>query len=293
MLIRRLTRGISLLDNFVHHPGFRANPARAVGRLLMWRVRCWTHRPGVYAWPGYEGYRFVLPPVWASESTISYVFRPVRAPDRELTWLTRLLVPGNVVLDVGANLGQWTLPLALAVAPSGRVLAMEPSAATCAALRQTLTLNRLTQSEAIPVALSDRGGTIRLYHHTRDPSQHSLAAIGGHFESVRAMTLDDFTREQSITRLDAVKIDVEGAEELVLRGAVGTLAKWRPIVVFELVPGFAERLGLATGGPIHLLRDLGYQILELDAEGRERPVNDFDVSGHPVGANLIALHADR
>lgn len=293
MLYRLLVRGSTLLNKFVQHPGFRANPTRALVRLLVWRVKCWVRRPAIYAWPGHEQFRFVLPPVWTSETVTRYVFRVVSPPDRELSWLTRLLAPDSVVMDVGANLGQWTLQLALAVAPAGRVLAIEPAAAACAALRHSLALNGMSHVEAFRVALSDSEGSLRLYHHGRDSSQHSLAAVGGQFETVRTLTMDQFIPEQSITRLDAVKMDVEGAEELVLRGATVTLATYRPIVVFEVVPGFAERLGLSAGGPIQLLRDLGYQIFELDDDGEERPVDDLDLSRHPVGWNLIALHVDR
>lgn len=293
MLNRRLVRGRTLLAKFVHDPGFRANPVRALVRLLVWRTRCWAHRPAAYAWPGHEQYRFVLPCVWTSETIVRYVFRRVSPQDHELSWLARRLAPDSVIMDIGANLGQWTLPLALAVAPAGRVLAIEPAAATFAALRQSLALNHMSHVEAFGVALADSEGSLRLYHHGRDSSQHSLAALGGQFETVRALTLDQFMSEHSITRLDAVKMDVEGAEELVLRGATRTLATFRPIVVFELVPGFAERLGLTSDGPIQLLRGMGYQIIELDEDGGERPIDDLDLSRHPVGWNVIALHIDR
>ena len=291
MLYRRLLRGCTLLDKFVREPGFRANPLRAFVRLLVWRVRCWAHRPAAYAWPGHEQYRFVLPPVWTSETIARYVFRSVSRQDRELSWLIRRLAPDSVVMDIGANLGQWTLPLALAVAPAGRVLAIEPAAAASAALRHSLALNSLSQVEAFRVALADSEGSLRLYHHGRDSSQHSLAAVGGQFEVVRALTMDQFMSEQSITRLDAVKLDVEGAEELVLRGATVTLATFRPVVVFEVVPGFAERLGLASKGPVQLLRGLGYEVFALDDDGAERAVEDLDLSHPPTGRNLIAWHS--
>jgi hypothetical protein len=99
--------------------------------------------------------------------------------------------------------------------------------------------------------------------------------------------------EERILRLDAVKIDVEGAEELVLRGARTVLRNVRPILVFEMIPGNAERLGLAQDGAWKVLAEEGYSCYELDEHGHPLAIATFDERRHVRGGNFIAVHADR
>jgi hypothetical protein len=114
-------------------------------------------------------------------------------------------------------------------------------------------------------ALSDHSGTARLYHHLDQENAFSLGADeGASFDEVAIVTLDEVAAQQQLTRLDFIKLDVEGAEELVLRGAKLAIERWRPIVLFEVNSEASTRLELASDGACRLLEDAGYQLFNVD-----------------------------
>jgi len=167
----------------------------------------------------------------------------------ELAYLEKILSPGNLSIDVGANFGVYTLVASRLVGETGRVLAFEPTAQSFATLRQNIALNHFSNVRAFSSRTSADRGKARLYH-ARDPVGNSLGKDplwGVEGEEVQTEALDNLLEESGIGRVDAIKIDVEGAEELVLRGAIRCLTSYNPIVIFEFNPGCAARLGLSTG----------------------------------------------
>ena len=158
--------------------------------------------------------------------------------------------PGATVLDIGAHVGYYTLLSAVLAGPSGRVVAFEPSPANAAFLRRHVALNRLGQVSVEEAAVSDRAGTARFGSGSGSGTGH-LAEKGE--ITVRTLTVDGLCAEHGLTPT-AVKIDVEGAEAAVLRGARETLARARPAV-------FLSTHGLeAHAASLALLRDLGYAL---------------------------------
>jgi FkbM family methyltransferase len=150
------------------------------------------------------------------------------------------LGPGSVAVDIGANLGEWTVPFARAVGAAGRVLAIEPAPRSAAALEATLSANALRQAEVIRCAAGERDGMAEFAVPivTSARSDTGTARIGpadsGH-EGLRVplRTLDSLVAEQGIGRLDLIKIDVEGSERQVLDGASAILDRHRPALVIE------------------------------------------------------------
>jgi FkbM family methyltransferase len=187
--------------------------------------------------------------------------------------LRRRLVPGAVVLDVGASFGFFTLIAARIVGPSGHVHAFEPCAEDVVALRRSLAINdlsgRVTVHEA---AVSDRPGYAP-FVVVRERGWSHLAQRGRHPEAVATRevaveALDGLL--ETLPRVDLVKIDVEGSEAHVLHGARDLLAARRPVVICELhetnadVCDRLEALGytvenldgpepVRSAGPVHLL----------------------------------------
>ena len=150
------------------------------------------------------------------------------------------LSSGAVVIDIGANLGEWTVPLARAVGPAGRVLAIEPVPRTAAALEATLAANALRHAEVLRCAISDHDGTaefaVPLVTSARiDSGTARLGAARAGYEALHVPTrsLDSLAPERGLDRLDLIKIDVEGHERQVLEGAASTLERWRPVLVIE------------------------------------------------------------
>ncbi|HEX6367302.1 MAG TPA: FkbM family methyltransferase [Longimicrobium sp.] len=167
-----------------------------------------------------------------------------RTAPAETAALRASLPPGGTFVDVGANWGYFTLVAAHAVGPTGRVVALEPDPRMHAELAANLARNGTRNVTALAVAASDRAGRATLSGYAeadRNRGVSSLvAAPAGDAPSfaVRTMTLDDLLDEQGIDSVDLVKVDVEGAEELVVRGMARGLAegRYRRILV-ELHPG--------------------------------------------------------
>ena len=150
------------------------------------------------------------------------------------------LQPGSVVIDVGANLGEWTVPFARAVGPTGRVVAVEPAPRSAAALASTLAVNALRQAEIVRCAIGDHDGTadfaVPVVTSARtDTGTARIGPASTGYDALRVplRRLDSLAAERNLARLDLVKIDVEGHERRVLDGAASILDRFRPVLVIE------------------------------------------------------------
>lgn len=263
------------------HPAFRRRPATVASRLLRWRILCALGCGAeIVLDPGHV--RLKLPPEWRGVAKLLYAFR--RDYEPELTYIGRLLRAGMVAVDAGASYGVYALTAAVAVGPCGMVLAFEPSTGAHELLVANAVLNNLANVHVFRAALADRCGTASLYVHP-DPSRNSL---GGSPASVDRRTVETFKLDCVLRRLrvksfDLLKLDVEGAEELVLRGAMDSLSAWCPPVVFEINPTAAEDLGLRRDGAWSVLSSLGYRFYRLDRHQRLRRCDQ------PRSGNIIAL----
>ena len=161
---------------------------------------------------------------------------------------------GDTVYDIGANLGYVSLSLARQVGPHGRVIAFEPVPRNLGFLRQTVAVNGLRTVTIFDSAASDHHGqaiirmtanlsTPSLVWHRNDPSSSEL--------TINTVAIDDLVQSGEIAPPKFVKIDVEGAEGLVLRGMRNTIASSKPVLVVE-----CSDIGRETTW--NLLRDLGY-----------------------------------
>jgi FkbM family methyltransferase len=145
--------------------------------------------------------------------------------------------PGTVAIDVGANVGMFTVPLALAVGPSGRVLTIEPSPDNVARLQSNLELNSLENVVVEPIAVADKAGRLVL-QLASDPGFHSTAEIAESRAvdenlTVPAETLDQVWLRAHAPAVSFIKIDTEGSEDAVLRGAEQILQTCQPVLLVE------------------------------------------------------------
>jgi FkbM family methyltransferase len=214
--------------------------------------------------------------------------------ERELLFLHRFLTPGMVVIDGGASCGIYTVVAARLVGPSGRVLCFEPGAEAFSVLTKNIEINHLTNVRAHCAALSNTDGWAHLYHHEHGQNSFSLGDPGNatiESERVVTRTLDEVLQEEDAGRLGLIKLDVEGAEELVLRGSERSIAHSFPTILFEANAAAAMKLGLEPYGTWELLRNWGYRFFSLagcgDLRELDRPptVDTID--------NVIAVHGKR
>jgi len=155
----------------------------------------------------------------------------------ELAYTAHCLRPGDVAFDVGANVGLFTLVMARAVGPQGRVFSFEPHPAARARLQAHLEENHCANVEVVEAAASDRAGTQTL-HDAADAAFASVVGVlpgheGGGVLDVPTTTLDARWTAAGCPRVRLVKVDVEGAEESVLRGAAELLDVSRPALLVE------------------------------------------------------------
>lgn len=161
--------------------------------------------------------------------------------DSVMRGLRPYLPEDAVCVDVGANVGLYSLALS-AIAPRGHVFAFEPSPHAIGHLRENIEQNGVANVEVSDLALSDHTGTVAFHDFdffsagsfaVDDGSLFSSDSFGSDLLEVPATTLDEFFAAHPTSRLDLIKIDVEGAELAVLAGAGATLERFRPVVVLE------------------------------------------------------------
>lgn len=189
------------------------------------------------------------------------------------------LGPGSVDLDIGANVGLWTVPLAVRAAGRGRsVVAFEPVPANVARLRANVALNGLDEVVTIhPFALSDRPGVARISlredFRAGATSGNAALVIDDGLDAryrtieVRLRCLDDVASSFP-GPVAIVKIDVEGHEDHVLRGGRRMIAADRPVIVAEWNPAYHRRRGTDPTERLHTaMAGLGYRSVRREGDG--------------------------
>jgi FkbM family methyltransferase len=142
------------------------------------------------------------------------------------------LSPGQVVIDLGANLGVFATRAARRVGPAGRVVAVEPHPDNFRRLQANGRRNGLTWLDCVQAAAGDADGEATLFVHERGIN-HSLVRGAGASVPVRVRTVDGLVRELGLSRVDFLKIDIEGAVPAALRGASETLRRFHPRIALE------------------------------------------------------------
>jgi FkbM family methyltransferase len=187
-------------------------------------------------WPG--GYvtrtdgRIVYVPDHVDVTAGHRLFKP--ATHVEL--IEPLCRPGDCVLDIGANVGDWTVSMAARVGPLGKVLAFEPVPYLAQTIAKTARVNRHGWVEVHQLALGATDGNTEFSVERGNSGGSRLGRIEGDFShiTVNTLRLDSFLASRpEIDHIDFVKIDVEGFEDAVLQGARASLARFRPGVLFE------------------------------------------------------------
>lgn len=206
--------------------------------------------------------------------------------------LRRLVQPGMVVADVGANIGMITLIMAWAAGPSGKVISFEPEAIPRSNLEKMRHLNGLSWVEVRDQAVGAQAG--QLTFHVSDIIGHSsLYALpeneGSREIQVQVVRLDDVAPAK---RMDVVKIDVEGAELDVLAGMSGLIAKNKDLaIVAEFGPEHLKRVGQTPAQWFKAFADAGFKAYIIDeATGAAEPTN-AKAAAKVVSANIAFVRA--
>jgi FkbM family methyltransferase len=151
---------------------------------------------------------------------------------------------GDTVVDVGAHIGLYSLIAAKRVGPSGKVIAIEPDPENFKILKKNILLNQLSSVEALECAVYSTRGKLRLFLPELEQGRtifntvmQDRARTSTNFLEVEANTLDNILESINITEVNWIKIDVEGAELEVLKGAVNTLSSNKNIALVVEIHG--------------------------------------------------------
>ena len=184
------------------------------------------------------------------------------------------LNPDAVILDIGANIGIWAR-LFSAHVPSGRVYAFEPSPTTFRRLERNCSV--ASNISCICAAVGEKTGQIGFSPDECDPVlRHIEPEIATTDSLVRVWNLGDWVAAEKISRIDLIKIDVEGFEEEIIVPSINVICRFRPFVVFEFIEMFASSRSRFKGKRLfEIFREVGYSVYRLDKSGV--PHQDFNV----------------
>lgn len=190
-------------------------------------------------------------------------------------WLQKQLSPGEVVVDIGANIGYYTLEFARTVGAEGRVYAFEPHPENFKMLSKNIEVNGYHNIAPIQAALSDHAGDLLLECNAVNHECHHLStAAGQRAIRVHTLTLDEYFGP-TIPTISLVKLDVEGYELHVIRGMRRLLtANQRIRLVVEFAPKYLRRAGVRPRDLLHELQGLGFRYASLEGDCSKLTVID-------------------
>jgi FkbM family methyltransferase len=208
--------------------------------------------------------------------------------------------PGTLVADVGANIGHHSVMLAKMVGQTGRVLAFEPQVRVHNIMRANLALNQCDNVEAYECALGAEDADAQMLPQNYDEQEWNVGGLAvavrdGELEfrpdglPIKIRKLDDIVGDRD---LDFVKSDAQGFDFEVMKGAVNTLRRCRPMLVCEVAPSAMKAAGSDYSDFYAFLHDLGYELYDPDAPspGQEPRIwsgrNDEEW-------DILAIHRDR
>jgi hypothetical protein len=177
----------------------------------------------------------------------------------EIKFLRKILQKGEKIIDIGANYGTYTLMMAKAVGPEGKIWAFEPASSTAACLRASISQNSLTNVVVEQSALSSKPGSARLSLHAN--SELNSIVKGNESaasEKVLVVTLDERMVNYHWSGISFMKIDAEGEEENIIAGGKKFFAAESPLIEFEYKAGREVNEGL-----VEAFGKMGYESYRL------------------------------
>lgn len=183
--------------------------------------------------------------------------------DESMTYL--LVQNGDTILDIGANIGWYTINLAKRF-PNSKIYSFEPIPPTFELLTKNVQRNKLDNVTLIHSGLSDKEEKKDLYYFRGGSSVASIVNFVNNPNAQKVTckfnTIDRLVSELNISSVNFIKCDVEGSELLVLSGAKVTIEKFKPIILLEVYEGQCQMCGYTAMDLINLLKSWGYEYFE-------------------------------
>jgi FkbM family methyltransferase len=204
--------------------------------------------------------------------------------------------PGMTVLDIGANIGAHTFNLSKLVGDDGAVIAFEPMRWAQERLHKNLGLNSFSNITIEKLALSDVNKSGAASFRTSWNQYDDEGDVVEPEDNIRFQKLDDYLVEKDTKNVDFIKLDVDGFEFKILKGAVGTLGKLRPTLLMELGCWTLEKQGDSLLRLVEFLKSLGYEFFR-ESDSKHLPDYESILQEFPDPLtwtiNAIVIHRSR
>jgi FkbM family methyltransferase len=232
------------------------------------------------------------------------LLNPTEHIQRQLFWygyyekelgdlLKKIVKPGDVFLDLGANIGYFSL-LAANNLPSVKVISFEPVAGLFQNMNDNISLNRIRNITTVNAAVGEMSGEKELFVSAQDnlgmSSFHQPENYSGKKERVKVETIDDWFKTSGLSKIDIIKLDIEGSELAALKGMKEVLQKQKPVLIVEINPETLSMFNLQPSDICDYLRQLNFEgFLILEDSGLEH-LNQQEIGQI---TNVLFIHNEK
>lgn len=210
----------------------------------------------------------------------------------ELEMVLNLLNGAKCMFDIGANVGWYSLKCA-ARYPELQINAFEPLPRTYQYLQRNLSLNKVSSIKTYNSGFSDKEEEISFFFDPKGSVNASMRNVADKTDiqeiKCKVERLDNFI-EKTKSKIDFIKCDVEGAELLVLKGAVETLKSQQPFLFVEMLRKWAAKFGYHPNEIIELMLSIGYKCFTVS---KDRLLSFQKMDDSTTATNFIFLHGER
>lgn len=201
-----------------------------------------------------------------------------------ISFLKKTLKKDNVFIDIGANIGAYTLIASKLVEKTGMVIAFEPVNTINKMLIDNIKMNGLTNIIVEKKAVYDQNTNLELF--ISNEQNMGMSSIlnhsheSGEKQKIEAITLDNYVQLKKLAKIDLVKIDIEGAEIHALKGMKQSLVKFKPTLIIEISDGILENSSVKSNAIYDFLFDLNYVPYNIDEKGNIKDFSSKDINYH-------------
>lgn len=210
---------------------------------------------------------------------------------REL--LKKIVKPGDVFLDLGANVGYFSLLVANNF-PSVKVISFEPVKALFQFMKENISLNNLKNISAINTAVGEKNEEKELFvsspNNAGMSSFHQPENYSGKKERVKVVAIDDWFKTSGLPKIDLIKIDIEGSELAALKGMKEVLRDQKPVLIIEVNPQTLSLFSLKPSDIYDHLKQLYYEAFLILENGKLEYLDQNEIN---QTVNVLFIHYER
>lgn len=212
-----------------------------------------------------QGHKMFLDPKDSLRLSLSGTYEPL-----ETEVVKKIVKKGNTILDIGANIGYYTLLFAKLVGKKGRIIAFEPDPDNFALLKKNIEINNYKNVILVQKAVSDKTGKLRLYFCEDNKGNHRIYDSGDNRQSIKieSIRLDDYFKNYDGS-INFIKMDIQGAEGGALQGMPNLLKKNKVKIVTEFWPIGLKEFGIAPKEYLKLLIENGFKLYNANKQEKK------------------------